>query len=118
MRKSVLGIIALTALLLGSLHQTARAGEQDFELFNRTGVDIYALYVSPSGTDNWEEDLLGGKVIQNGATVNIQFDGASEAELWDIRVEDSEGNALEFEEINLLEASQVILEEDHTARIK
>lgn len=115
---SIARALAVLAAVVLLTSQMVTAGAQDFELFNRTGVDIHALYVSPSGEDDWGEDLLDGRMIEAGATVEIQFSGAGDAEYWDLRVEDEEGNSLNFEAINLLEASQVILNEDETARIK
>jgi hypothetical protein len=108
----------VTALLLAVVTQTAIAGEQDFQLYNRTGVDIYAIYISPSGEESWEEDIMGQDIMLNGADITIRFDRAEDAQYWDIRIEDSEGNFLYWEEIDLLSAYEVILNEDGTARIK
>lgn len=90
----------------------------DFQLFNRTQVHIKKLYISPSNANNWEEDLLGGRMLLNGADVMIQFHPDHQAAKWDIRVEDPEGGALEFEDIDLTETEQVILNADHTATLK
>lgn len=106
-------VLALLALVL-----PARAGDQDFQLFNRTGVDIHALYVCPADQEEWDDELLGGKQLMNGADVLIVFDPDNSAELWDIRVEDSEGNFLEWHDVDLITAVQVILEENAVARIK
>ena len=90
----------------------------DFQLFNRTDVNIKKLYISPSNANDWEEDLMGGHMLMNGADVLIQFSPDTKAALWDIRVEDSEGGFLEFGDINLTETEQVILNADHTATVK
>jgi hypothetical protein len=115
-RRGLLGLFCLCLVTLCA--HSAVAGAQDFQLFNRTGVDIYALYVSPTGVEEWEEDILGADVLLTGADLDILFDRAEEAEYWDIRIEDDEGNALIFEGVNLFEAYQVVLEDDGTARIK
>lgn len=109
---------ALVAALLLSIAVPARAAEQDFTLHNRTGVDIHAIHVSPSAADDWEEELLNGKVLQNGGEIEIQFSPKTQAKLWDLRVEDSEGNAIYWRKINLLEVSDVILEPKGKARLK
>lgn len=106
-------IVLLLLLLL-----PASAGDQDFQLFNRTEVDIHALYVSPADAQSWEEDLLGGRQLIAGSDVTIVFAPDTDAQMWDIRVEDAEGNFLEWHDIDLLKASQVILEENGVARIK
>ena len=66
---------------------------------------------------SWEEDILGADVLLAGADILIKFDGTGD-QYWDIRVEDEEGNFLYWEEIDLLSAYEVILNEDGTARIK
>ncbi len=106
-------VLALLALFL-----PARAGDQDFQLFNRTGVDIHALYVCPSDQEDWDNELLGGKQLINEADVLIQFHPDTSAQMWDIRVEDAEGNFLEWHDVDLITAVQVILEPNGVARIK
>ncbi|HEV3471121.1 MAG TPA: hypothetical protein VG148_17490 [Pyrinomonadaceae bacterium] len=92
---------------------TARAaaaqGAQDFTLVNSTGVEIHALYISPHETDDWEEDVLGRDTLPSGESVEIKFSRAEKAALWDLRVEDKEGNAIVWENLNLLEISKVTL---------
>lgn len=98
--------------------QAAWAGPQDFKLFNRTGVDIYAVYVSPSDVEEWQENLIEGAQVLNGADIDVEFAPDEEVEMWDIRVEDQEGNFLYWRDINLLEAYEIIIEDDGKARIK
>jgi hypothetical protein len=84
-------------------------GGQDFTLVNSTGVEIYALYVSPHNADDWEEDVLGRDTLPSGQTVDIKFNRDEKAAMWDLRVEDKDGNAIEWENLNLLEISKVTL---------
>lgn len=115
-RKLVLGMMLL-ALVLTSFG-VARAGAQDFALVNNTGVEIHAVYVAPSSSDNWEEDLLNGRVLKAGQQLNVTFNDDSNAALYDIRVEDEDGGSLEFSQIDLMRASVVTLGSDHKAYMK
>jgi hypothetical protein len=63
-------------------------------VINRTGVDIYYAYISASGTDNWEEDILGDNILTDGNTLSINVTGSYN--MFDLRVEDSVGDGLEF----------------------
>ncbi len=54
----------------------------------------------------------------DGESLKIKFNRGETAQLWDIRVEDEEGNALMWEGINLLEASEVTLLPDGTAELE
>ncbi len=110
--------LALVFLLIVGLGPVAWSGPQDFELFNRTGVDIYALYVSPSAEEDWGEDLMDGAVLLNGGDLEIVFSPDEDVEHWDLLIEDEDGNALYWREIDLFSAYQIVLEPNGVARIK
>ena len=86
-----------------------KGGKQDFALVNATNVEINSVYISPHDKDNWEEDILGRDTLPNGERVNIKFNRDEKPEMWDLRVEDSKGNSIEWENLNLLEISKVTL---------
>ena len=111
-------VIAFLGILLVAAFQTAWAGPQDFLLFNRTGVDIYGVYVAPSDSEEWGDDLMEGEVLQNGGDIEIVFAPDEDIALWDVMVEDQDGNALYWRHVNLMKAAEIILEPDEVARIK
>lgn len=84
-------------------------GSQDFTLINNTGVIIDSVYISPTYINSWQEDILGQDRLADGDSVNIHFNRQERTTKWDIRVEDSDGNALIWEDINLLAISKVTL---------
>src|SRR5271169_6716262 len=49
----ILFAVAGMALLAAS---SVHAGDQDFTLINKTGVEIHSLHVAPHSSDSWEED--------------------------------------------------------------
>lgn len=106
--KKFLTIGASAMLLLGNA-LTANAGDQDFTLINKTGVEIHALYVSPADKNNWGEDILGQDTLPADETTDIEFDAEEEAAKWDLRVQDKEGNAIEWTDLDLTEISKVTL---------
>lgn len=85
------------------------AGAQDFTLVNATGVEIDKVYIAPHDSDDWEEDILGQDTLPDGQKVDIKFNRAEKASLWDLRVEDSKENSIEWENLNLLEISKLTL---------
>lgn len=90
---------------------------QDFTLVNSTGVEINKLFVSPHDKDDWEEDILGRDTLPSGQTLDIKFNRDEKAAMWDLRVEDTQGNAIEWVNLNLLEISKITLYyEDGKAR--
>ena len=87
----------------------ARSGKQDFVLHNETGVEIHELYLSPTTTDVWEEDVLGVDTLPAGEKVKITFEDREHRAKWDLKVVDSKGNSIEWESLNLIEISDVTL---------
>jgi hypothetical protein len=88
---------------------STEGASQDFTLVNSTGVEINKLFISPHDKDDWEEDVLGRDTLPSGQSVSIKFSREEKAAMWDLRVEDTEGNAIEWENLNLLEISKVTL---------
>jgi hypothetical protein len=104
-------LIAAISVLALFLTATAFAlpGKQDFVLHNATGVEIHELYVSPTSTEDWEEDVLGVDTLPDGESVKITFEDREKRSKWDLKVVDSKGNSIEWEALNLLEISEVTL---------
>ena len=103
-----LGVIAMFV----TASTFARTGKQDFILHNETGVEIHELYVSPVSTDNWEEDILGKDTLASGESLKITFEDRDKHVHWDLKIVDSKGNSLEWEDLNLIEISEVTLHWD------
>lgn len=98
--------VAGMALMASS---AARAGDQDFTLINKTGVEIHALHVAPHSSDEWGEDILGKDTLADGESLDITFGKRDRAHHWDLRIEDEKGNSLTWENLNLMEISEVVL---------
>jgi hypothetical protein len=95
----------------------ATAGaDQDFTVVNKTGVVIDKLYVSPSDKEDWEEDILGQDQLADGATLNIKFHPKEKTAKWDLRIEDTKGNSIEWTDLDLTEISKLTLHYDATAK--
>lgn len=84
-------------------------GKQDFTLHNETGVEIDQLYVSPSDKNDWEEDILGRDTLPSGQSLEITFSPEEKAAKWDLKVVDKQGNSIVWEDLNLIEISEVTL---------
>jgi len=102
-------LVALCALSLLLAPAAFAQGKQDFTLHNQTGVEIHELYVSPHSSDDWEEDILGEDTLPNGESVDIHFSPRAKPKMWDLKVVDKEGNSITWENLNLLEISDVTL---------
>jgi hypothetical protein len=102
---TALCVLAMTA----SASLPLRAGDQDFTLVNKTGVAISELYVSPTSAEEWQEDVLGVDVLEDGEEVEITFSREEEECAWDIMVKDEDGNEISWDDIDLCKYSRVTL---------
>jgi hypothetical protein len=107
--RRITALAAICALSMMLLPAAFAQGQQDFTVVNRTGVEINRLYVSPHSTKDWEEDILGQDTLADGDSVNIHFSRTEKAAKWDLRIEDSDGNGIEWTNLNLLEISKLTL---------
>ena len=93
---------------VSTVEVAAQAG-QDFLLVNKTGIEIYALYVTPHNSDDWGDDILGADTLAKNDDIEIVFHRKEKARLWDLRIEDEDGNFIEWENFNLLKISKITL---------
>jgi hypothetical protein len=70
--------------LAGPAH--AAEAKQDFVLANATGYEIKHVYVSPSKSDDWEEDVLGKDTLDDGEVWEIKFHRSVKSCNWDLKV--------------------------------
>ena len=102
-------LIALVLAMFVSATTFARSGDQDFVLHNATGVEIRQLFVSPTTTNAWQEDVLGVDTLPDGDSVKVTFDDREKTAHWDLKVVDGKGNSIEWRDLNLIEISEVTL---------
>jgi len=107
--RTLLTISFVFAVLAISAQQVAAQSAQDFTLVNKTGVEIHALYVTPHNADEWGEDILGRDTLASGEILDISFSRNEKAKYWDLRIEDEDGEFIEWEKLDLLEISKVTL---------
>lgn len=80
-----------------------------FLLVNSTGVEIHALYITPSDSKDWQDDILGRDTLPDGDRTDIKFERGEKAAKWDLRIEDEKGGFVEWHDLNLLELKRVTL---------
>lgn len=103
MRNILVFLLAIGVFYLPSFStaEVSAQAAQDFTLVNKTGVEIYALYVTPHNSDQWGEDILGVDTLPDGDTLEITFARKEKSVLWDLRIEDEDGSYLVWTRLNL-----------------
>lgn len=85
-----------TVATAGALLLSAPAHAEDlhFELTNDTSAVITYFHASPTGVDEWEEDILGSQVLGPGETVRVTIADGREVCEYDMRFEFDEDSGL------------------------
>lgn len=127
--KKTIGIVALACLFAAVCSCSSHVGSEvlgrqgattpgtnaesaitlSFDLTNFTGSALHAVYVSPSDSKGWEENVLGSDELNDGDTVDIRFSPEESAVLWDIRVESADAHYAEWKGIDLRGISRITL---------
>ncbi|MBQ6971513.1 MAG: hypothetical protein IJP86_04070 [Synergistaceae bacterium] len=107
----------LAAIFVLAFAASSFAGAQDFILVNNTGYDIYFVNVSPTSTNDWEEDILGSDVLENGDAVTVRF-GAGRTRYWDIKAIFEDESSISWYKIDLLSTAIVTLNGDGSATLE
>lgn len=108
--------LLLVALIFTvALSGTAFAGRQDFTLVNQTGRDIVNLYITPTHSYYWNDDILGVDVLPNGDSTHITFHRSETDRYWSMMVTFSDGNDFVYEGIDLFSVSKITLRFDGMA---
>jgi hypothetical protein len=104
---------AFAAMLALAVPAGAQQAKQDFRLINKTGYELKALYVSPSKSDNWGEDILGQDVLVDGQAVNVHFNPTAQTCKWDLKVTytDDDSNAV-WSDIDLCTVDKITIHYD------
>ena len=108
-RRVGLAVAASGALAIAGT-SAALAADQDFSLINATGYAISELYVAPTKTADWQEDVLGQDVLGDGQQVNVSFSRSSDTCHWDLKVVYADDNSsAEWLGVDLCELSAVTI---------
>jgi hypothetical protein len=84
--RRLLPSIVITALLLSSFPlANAARGDLVFVLTNATDAPVQQVHMSPTGANNWRHDLLKGKPLAPGASVEVTVARGRNACAYDLR---------------------------------
>jgi hypothetical protein len=79
-----MGALSLFSLLCAA--SSFAEGDQDFTLHNQTGKVIKEIYVGPTTSEEWGDDVMGKDVIGDGQSVHITFHPKATAKHWDLKI--------------------------------
>jgi hypothetical protein len=103
---------AILACVLAAMTSTglgAQGRNLDFELLNRTRYVVTHIFVAPSSSDDWGEDIMGKDVLGAGESVEIEFSRSERDCRWDLKIIDEDEDEIEWTGLNLCTASHITL---------
>ena len=103
MKKAFLAVALFLVLGMSSFAQ-----EQNFTLVNGTDFVISYVYISPSSSENWGEDVLSVDVLGAGDECDVYFEGHDEC-AWDIKAIADDGSSAVWTGIDLCEYYYITL---------
>jgi hypothetical protein len=112
MRTLMLGFLSAVSLTM-AVPASAQEAKQDFTLVNRTGYELKEVYVAPTKSDSWEEDILGQGTLDDGKTVNIHFSPKVKTCKWDLKVVYTvDGSKAVWSDIDLCSVDKITIRYD------
>lgn len=101
--------IVCAALMVAVLSAPAQASEEELTVVNRTGYDIAQVHIAPNSTDDWEEDVLGADVLENGETLIVDMSRSADTCDWDVMVVYTDQDTAYWRDLDFCEMSRIAL---------
>jgi hypothetical protein len=101
MKKAAFFIMLFTAVLF-----TAVAAGPVLTVVNDTGYDIYYLYISKASSDDWDEDVLGDDVLEDGDSFKVTLPSSG---TWDLMAEDEDEDTYSKYDLSVTRDTRVVI---------
>ena len=112
-RKLLAGVLAGALMLTTALPASAQAA-LTFNFVNNSGWILSGLYVDPSSSATWGENILSRPLEYVGDAVEVTFSGYGEACLFDVAAEFTDGSYWYNTQFNFCSISEVTLEPENS----
>lgn len=114
MKKLLFSALVFAALFLG-LSATSNSQALYFFVTNNTGFTLNNIYVTPSETTNWGNDILPNDLFENGGSVRVDIPADyGETCKFDMKITDLEGNSITFTGMDACRLHTLVLNADGT----
>lgn len=87
--------------------EPAVSGGKQITVVNNGSTAVWYIHISPNYSQEWEEDVLGDDVLMPGMQIPVALNGYGEHCFFDMKVEDSNGFAREYYDVNVCNTSYV-----------
>mgnify|MGYP003642055198 CR=1 FL=1 len=102
--KNIAAGLALAFALAGATN--AMALDRRVQINNVSSYNIYEFYASNTGSNSWEEDILGSEVLMSGESVMINIDDGSGYCKYDFKAVFEDGDEVISADNNVCELAE------------
>jgi hypothetical protein len=97
MRNKLLFLFILIAMISLISGKNSFAQALTYDVVNNTGVTLVDVFVTPSETNNWGNDILPNALFENGTTITVTIpaDYGSTC-MFDMKITDETGGHITF----------------------
>lgn len=89
---------------------TEKGATQNFSMVNNTGMVLVDVFIAPSESDDWGDDVIPSDVVENGQTFDFTFTGVSPDQcMWDILFTGEDGVEYYMRKVDLCNTSTITL---------
>jgi hypothetical protein len=103
----LLHVLLAAATIIAFSTGIGMAAQQDFTVHNHSGKTIKNLYVSPTSSDHWGDDILGEDTLDDGDSFDVKFDRDQDECTYDIKVKFEDGSDAEDHDVDLCSTTDV-----------
>jgi hypothetical protein len=89
----IITTLAAAGFLAVSAFSAASAANRHVDIVNDTGMTMSEFYASATGTDDWEEDILGSDTLVAGEVFDIDIDDGTGACKFDFKAVFTDGSS-------------------------
>lgn len=82
-------------------------GGKQITVVNNGATAVWYIHVSPNYAQEWEDDVLGSDVLMPGMQIPVRLNGYGDHCFFDLKVQDSNGHAREYYDVNVCTTSYV-----------
>lgn len=90
---NIIATLAAAGFIAAFASTAASAADRKVDIINETGLTMSEFYASTTGTDDWEEDILGADIMEPGETFEIDIDDGTGACRFDLKAVFTNGSS-------------------------
>lgn len=112
---SMLVLVAATLLMGSAAGIKAEELNLDFKLVNSTGYSIKEIFVAPTSTTEWGDNIIKAP-LKDGEVLDVAFHPKATATKWDLRIVwEDDGKAVIWTDYKLTDIEKITLKYDEAS---